>query len=689
MSRILADKVTNYNNDGPFEAEKGINIPLARPLQVSGNAGVSGQYLVSTGVGLTWETFPELFSGDYNDLANKPVLFSGSYNNLTDKPAILNINLGVPVNNQYLKFNGTNWINSNLPPIYEYDLLTSYNPGNGVVGIILQDQFFEQKSISLLGDNGITLSTTVNGDILITSPTVVEYDADVAKDDISDMFLNGTGTGISYTYNPITKTIDSNVTLAEQLVYTLFGDSTAPNTAKIYLDNGTTESGAVNIVGTNGIDIAWNIGTSTISFSKTDPDPYVLPPATTTTLGGVIPDSSDFSIDGFGNLTVNFPDPGVTLSDFSVTAEPAASGNGALSYDNTTGQFTYTPPLFSLDDLNGVSIAGPIEHQVLKFDGTTWVNSDLTIPLTLNELLDVNAASPFEGDIIQYNGVSWSSGPIDLSSFSIEDFSNVSQRTDDDPGKILLWKGSSWDPVDGRLVDLDLSQPPIGGQFLVWNETTNLWDPTTITPSGGATTLDELTDVDTLGANSGDYLAFTGSFWVPAGFPFIPSNIGDLFNVSNTAATDGYVLTWNSGTTQWEPAVSGASPGAALTSRTDVISTTSIIDDGNSDTPNINGYKAYSLFKIETSAAAWVTLYCDSSSRTADASRPETTDPTPGSGVIAEVITTGAETVLMTPAVMGFNNDSTPSATIYAKVVNKSGSTQAITVTLTLLQLEA
>ena len=85
MSRILADKVTNYNNDGPFEAEKGINIPLARPLQVSGNSGLSGQYLVSTGVGLSWETFPELFSGDYNDLDNRPSLFSGNYSDLFNK----------------------------------------------------------------------------------------------------------------------------------------------------------------------------------------------------------------------------------------------------------------------------------------------------------------------------------------------------------------------------------------------------------------------------------------------------------------------------------------------------------------------------------------------------------------------------------------------------------------------------
>ena len=36
---------------------------------------------------------------------------------------------------------------------------------------------------------------------------------------------------------------------------------------------------------------------------------------------------------------------------FSIAAEPAASGNGALAYDNSTGIFTYTPPALTLADI--------------------------------------------------------------------------------------------------------------------------------------------------------------------------------------------------------------------------------------------------------------------------------------------------------------------------------------------------
>lgn len=499
MSRILADKVTNYNNDGPFEAEKGINIPIARPLQIGGSAGISGQYLTSTGVGLSWQTFPNLFSGNYNDLTNKPTLFSGSYNDLTNKPAILNIDITLPANNDYLKYDGNMWVNSELPPIYQYDLSTSFNEDNGVVSITLKDQFFEESSIFLMGNNGITLSTNVNGDIIITAPTVVEYDEGVAKDDISEIFLNGVNTGISYTYNPVTKTINSSVSLAEQLIYTLNGSSEDPNNVKIYLDNGTEESGAVNLVGENGINLSWNIGTSTITLSKTDPAPYVLPVATTTTLGGVIPDSTDFDIDAFGNLTVNFPSGGISLSDLSVSTEGLPSGNGNLSYDNTTGQFTYTPPEFSIDDLSDVVLSGtPSVNSLLQWNGTAWDYVELSsLGLKLDDLDlvdDLSGANQY--DVLNWDGIKWTTGSVYLGNQSIHFLEDVGPGLSTDPNMIieensvLAWDSqiSQWVVKKLILKNFDIGSLPTDQQILAWDDTNNYWSPTSISelvPSAG------------------------------------------------------------------------------------------------------------------------------------------------------------------------------------------------------------
>lgn len=147
-------------------------------------------------------------------------------------------------------------------------------------------------------------------------------------------------------------------------------------------------------------------------------------------------------------------------------------------------------------------------------------------------------------------------------------------------------------------------------------------------------------------------------------------------------ASDGY---------QWNVlGGSGSGSGTSLGSRTTKAASTSSLADGATGSTTVTGaYKGYALLKINTNAASWVRVYTSQAARTADASRLETEDPLPGAGVIAEVITTGSETVVMSPGVIGFNDESTPVNEIYLAVKNKSGTTQAITVTLTLLQLEA
>ena len=130
--------------------------------------------------------------------------------------------------------------------------------------------------------------------------------------------------------------------------------------------------------------------------------------------------------------------------------------------------------------------------------------------------------------------------------------------------------------------------------------------------------------------------------------------------------------------------------GGSLQSRTVVTGvTTSIVNNGIGNT-NITGFKSYALMKVGLSTAGWLRLYTDSVSRDNDISRSVGIDPTPGSGVIAEVVTTGISTTqIISPFVMGGNLDDPADTTIYASITNLSGSTQPITVNLTILQLEA
>ena len=190
-------------------------------------------------------------------------------------------------------------------------------------------------------------------------------------------------------------------------------------------------------------------------------------------------------------------------------------------------------------------------------------------------------------------------------------------------------------------------------------------------------------------AVSGDTLTITG---VPqATMTFVGDdstgttlNNGETLKVAGgtgiTTAVSGDVLTITA---------TGGGGGGAMASRTTADATTSSIANGATGNITITGFKGYALYKVQTSAAAWVRIYVSTAARSADSSRAEGADPTPGSGVIAEVITTTAETILISPAAIGYSNEATPSTSIYCAVTNKSGSTTTITVTLTLLQLEA
>ena len=249
MSKLLANQIANYNDNGPVEAKEGLNIPTSKPLQVAGSPGANGQYLKSTGTGLGWETFPTIpaaqvnsdwnatagisqilnkptFSvvastGDYNDLSNrptipaaqvnsdwnatsgisqilnKPTLFSGNYLDLTNKPTIpatitdlADVNLPSTIaDNTYLRWdiNTARWV-----------------PGTGAAGIA---EVKEDLQPELGGDLQLNQK-----DILGDASSVVSVQGKSSKlrfhyDNLSDlpsatdwhgMFAHVHGTGRAY-----------------------------------------------------------------------------------------------------------------------------------------------------------------------------------------------------------------------------------------------------------------------------------------------------------------------------------------------------------------------------------------------------------------------------------------------------------------------------------------------------------
>ena len=144
--------------------------------------------------------------------------------------------------------------------------------------------------------------------------------------------------------------------------------------------------------------------------------------------------------------------------------------------------------------------------------------------------------------------------------------------------------------------------------------------------------------------------------------------------------TDGQVLTSDgAGNVQWENATggSGGSSSGSGATRSNVTTEGVALTAGSSGDTKVssaNGANVYALLAIHNvDYPCWIRVYTSTAARTADANRNELTDPLPGSGVLAEIITTSTssnQSFYFTPAILGFNT-STSGSEIYLRITDK------------------
>ena len=319
---------------------------------------------------------------------------------------------------------------------------------------------------------------------------------------------------------------------------------------------------------------------------------------------------------------------------FSVTTN-SANATPALSYDNNTGVFTYTPPLPESDTLQSVVDRGSTVTTDIQTRGK--LDCRPTSGGVANSIyIDPNSGN---GELKLYNDVKALFGfgdDLQIYHSDPDNYIKSIQGTLKIQGNAITLENEDGDEQYIECVD--------DGSVKIYDDgTPRLETSATGVTISGALTAGGLTYPTTNGT-SGDVLTSDGS--------------GNV--------------TWSAPT--------------GLQSRATISNTSSLANDATANV-SFTTPKTYVLLKVETSHGAWVTLYSDTSSRTADASRQISVDPIPGSGVLAEVITTGAQTQLITPGAICFN--SSGSGTTYAKIVNKSGSTANVQVTLTYVALEA
>jgi len=368
---------------------------------------------------------------------------------------------------------------------------------------------------------------------------------------------------------------------------------------------------------------------------------------------------------------------GISYNDLSVQVLGAAWPS-SLAYDQNVGRFNFTPPLISVNQQPAVTSG---TGTLTITDGTlNYTPPDLSVFLvagstSLSDLNDVSSASAQDGQALIWDstGSTWAPGTVSNSLVQLTDFQ---YRVDpNNPGQYL------------PLADDDI---------ITYNSTTQKFEPTPAAVP--VSSLNDLSDVVIGTPQDNQSLVYDGAqqLWVPEDvtIDLSTTNADALQDIAygSNGPQSGQVLVYNSTNQQWEPGTLGGGGGGitALAGRTSHSVTSVNLAPGTYDNNlNISAAKSYMLISVQVNAAAWVRLYSSAAARTADINRSVGSDPAPGSGVIAEILTTQAATQILTPFTLGGNTESPVSNVIYLTVENMDTvNNQQITTTLTLLKLE-
>lgn len=195
-------------------------------------------------------------------------------------------------------------------------------------------------------------------------------------------------------------------------------------------------------------------------------------------------------------------DQGATnINDANITASSVTQHQAALSINKSQipdfGTYLSDITTQPINNLSDVVITSPSNNQVIKYNGTNWVNA--TNPIgTLDDLSNVTVPSPAENNILAYttsSGGFWYStslGSIASNQISLQALSNVADTTGTN-GDFLIYNGSSWVMRVPNLVELnDVQGTPTNNQVLTYNSTTSQWEPKTPS-SGGSVTASGIT----------------------------------------------------------------------------------------------------------------------------------------------------------------------------------------------------
>jgi hypothetical protein len=374
MSKILANQIANYGDNSPVEVKEGVNIPAGKPLQAAGVAGTSGQVLTATPTSIEWAT---PFDGSYLTLTNKPTIpaaqvnadwnaSGGSVAAILNKPvvpaqpSVSVVNASASGNLTYNQANGEFTF---TPPDLS-GLAANTNIANWNAAYDWGDHAQAGYAAALnvaswdlaygWGDHGVAGYLTTEADTL---QTVMARGATTSLQIVANGGIRadycGVGGGIGG--GDLQMQHDDNSNRSSLGHYNINGQFDITSVTNINLKPGSESGNSVyiyhNIDGSTeelriqttdtGVDISGNLSVSgTVSGVDIEDLDNV-------NIAGGLQDQQVLKWEASSSSWKPANDlvggaSGIAFNDLSVVEN--AVGTASLSYNNTNGAFTYTPP---------------------------------------------------------------------------------------------------------------------------------------------------------------------------------------------------------------------------------------------------------------------------------------------------------------------------------------------------------
>ena len=255
--------------------------------------------------------------------------------------------------------------------------------------------------------DNVTLTNVQNNDILVWNTAQYDFINQQATLDLnSDVDTTGAAQGKTLRYNGTKWVISEDVSYSQAIL----GGNTNAETSVQWDLTATSDAGAgvpdsIIITGGNNITFSSVTGSGFTIDAAGGSSISTLNDIGDVNVGTTITDGHVLKWDLATTKWIAAPDltssggSGIALTDISVVKpNPAASGGGDVTYNSTSGQFTYTPPSIP---------AAPVNSDWDSTTGLSEILNKPTIVENLNDLGDVDTTGAANGKILKHNGTSW------------------------------------------------------------------------------------------------------------------------------------------------------------------------------------------------------------------------------------------------------------------------------------------